>query len=221
MNTLQSFYKQNSQVPKSVCDNILQTSLETFFDIEFLGTPEEFFSDYDKAFNIEKTDTEAADRLPGILPGFEGFNNNYPLIVVVLVLPMAKLAAESYFNGSQSNKSKIVKHWNASEIGEDQCQNFQMDVDDQRDKSGQIYIDLAPVDSMLDDALSLVLEVSSQSENYETHTQALHVSLNYGDNVMSLYKMNDKLLIEINGGSELSDESKNDIRTLVYDFSED
>lgn len=102
--------------------------------------------------------------------------------------------------------SAKVKHWNAKELEQEgeTLQQFQMDVTDNRKANGQVFVDLGSVDGNVDDCLSVIVEVSKPTPEGED-TQAVHIGLDNGDNLLSLYKCGSGFILEPNGKMTLDD----------------
>jgi hypothetical protein len=98
--------------------------------------------------------------------------------------------------------STKVKHWNTKEIEQEgkTLQQFQMDITDNRKANGQVFVDLGNVD----DCLSVIIEVSKPTPEWED-TQTVHIGLDNGDNILSLYKCGSGFILEPNGEMMLGD----------------
>jgi hypothetical protein len=95
-----------------------------------------------------------------------------------------------------------VKHWNANEdeANGQVHQPFQMDITDTRSTTGQLYVDLGPVEGNIDDSLQVIVEVNTLPGT-DTDVQCLHVAINNMDNLFTLFKRGDDLIMEPNGNT--------------------
>lgn len=115
-------------------------------------------------------------------------------------------------NKAMPETSRKVRHWNHAELPHD-IPVFQMDVSDERLRTGQLFVDLGPENGNVDDCLHVSIEVTTIPDG--THTQAVHIALDNGDNVISLFKQADKLILEPNGRLIL-DEIEHDQARRAY-----
>lgn len=155
---------------------------------------------------IEKSSWEELDYIEELVKG-QGYE------FLTYFSTESELDTLSYrLNEAKPQTIRTVKHWNHAEMPDD-IPEYQMDVNDQRQTSGQLYVDLGPLDGDIDDCLSVIVEVTMLPNG--THTQAINIALDNSDNVISLFKQADKLILEPNGRLIL-DEIEHDQARRAY-----
>lgn len=108
-----------------------------------------------------------------------------------------------------------VRHWNAYGDAHE-ANNFQSDIDDQRESNGQAFITIGSIDGNLDNMISATAEVNSLPLDKEVDVPCLHVHFGNDAVAFSLFKVSDKIFlrpetdvtivpekVEINGSEEL------------------
>lgn len=107
------------------------------------------------------------------------------------------LALEDTRKSTQS--STPVMHWNAYGDGGTKSGyrlTHQMDLDDQRLSNGQLYVDIAPLEGVLDDdMMCMVAEVATNPLNGLDHVPCLHVAFDGDNQALSLFKIGDRILM--------------------------
>lgn len=116
-------------------------------------------------------------------------------------------------NKAMPETSRKVQHWNHAEMPDD-IPEYQMDVNDQRQTSGQLYVDLGPVDGNIDDCLSVSVEVTMLPNG--THTQAINIALDNGDNMLTLLKQGENLIVQPEGYLRLEEISRDKLGVSTY-----
>lgn len=94
-------------------------------------------------------------------------------------------------NMSINNIHKSVKHWN-EEVPERQL--FEMEVKDERPNSGQLFIDIAPVDGNVSDVLTVITEVDI-IPGTNTQTQSVKLLTDFDYQALSIYKVNESFVL--------------------------
>lgn len=96
------------------------------------------------------------------------------------------------------NDFELVGYWNDNiYTGDDENtegMQWACQINDQRRSSGQLYVDLYPVEGDLDDGLSLTIEVNRLSQE-GTSMPCVHVSFDGSNMAFSLFKQNDKFIL--------------------------
>lgn len=90
-----------------------------------------------------------------------------------------------------------VTHWASSDYGNDEVaagERFLMEVVDQREQSGQLFVDVGAESGHIDDILSASFEIGNLPGS-RTHTQVMHLHFNDDAMAMSVFKMGDKYVL--------------------------
>lgn len=116
---------------------------------------------------------------------------------------------------------ELVGYWNDNiYTGEDENtegMQWACQINDQRRSSGQLYVDLYPVEGDLDDGFSLTIEVNRLGQ-VGASMPCVHVHFD-GDNMaFSLFKQNDKFILRPEAEVELESRQidLNNLRETIY-----
>lgn len=92
-----------------------------------------------------------------------------------------------------------VKHW---EGYSDTTKPFthQVDIDDQRNSNGQLYLTVGSLEGHVDDMLSATAEVGTNPENGVDHVPVLHIHFDSDALAFSAFKVNDKIVLRLEEG---------------------
>lgn len=90
-----------------------------------------------------------------------------------------------------------VTHWAGSDYGHDEVaagERFLMEVVDQREACGQLFVDVGAESGHIDDILSASFEIGNLPGS-RTHTQVMHLHFNDDAMAMSVFKMGGKYIL--------------------------
>lgn len=94
------------------------------------------------------------------------------------------------------NKSSVpVKYWDCYNSPENTVDTHFIDLDDQRRRNGQMYVDVGLKDGGLDAIFPLTIEVNTDPLNGLDHVPCVHVHFNNDHLAFSVFKLADKLLL--------------------------
>lgn len=97
-------------------------------------------------------------------------------------------------SGAKGESSVQVRYWDC--YGNPSCVNtHQMDIADQRQTNGQLYVDLGALEGNLDDLLSVTLEVNTNPLNGIDHVPCAHIHFDADSMAVSLFKIGNRILV--------------------------
>lgn len=100
-------------------------------------------------------------------------------------------------------ESVQVKHWESYEDNEAPAQH-QIDVQDMRATSGQVYVTAGSIDGKTEDMISAVAEINTSPANGVDHVPCLHVSFDADALAFSAFKVGDRILLRLEEGVSLT-----------------
>lgn len=108
---------------------------------------------------------------------------------------IALAEAEALLASDAKEKSSVeVRYWDS--YNSPSCVNtHQMDIDDQRQTNGQLYVDLGALEGNPDDLLSVTLEVNTNPLNGIDHVPCAHVHFDADNLAVSLFKIGNRILV--------------------------
>jgi len=110
-------------------------------------------------------------------------------------MPEANHAASPATEGNAAQSSVPVKYWDCYNSELPTVDTHQIDIVDQRQSNGQIFVDIGTIEGGLDDILSVTAEINTNPLNGIDHVPCVHVHFD-GDNLaFSMFKVGDKILI--------------------------
>lgn len=96
-----------------------------------------------------------------------------------------------------SSGTVAVQYWDALRYnpdGEEPQQDFQIEIDDKRESSGQLFATLAPVDGKLEEMLPLTLEVNRLPGSRDD-VACLHLHFDDSNLCASFFKQGDRFIV--------------------------
>lgn len=89
-----------------------------------------------------------------------------------------------------------VFNWNGQHYAGDHsnCPAFLMEINDQRQSNGQLYVDIASADGSTEDVMSLIVEISSLPGS-SSAVQTAHVAFDADNMAFSLFKQGDSYIL--------------------------
>lgn len=100
-------------------------------------------------------------------------------------------------------ESVQVKHWETYEDDEAPALH-QIDVQDMRATSGQVYVTAGSIDGKTEDMISAVAEINTSPANGVDHVPCLHVSFDADALAFSAFKVGDRILLRLEEGVSLT-----------------
>ncbi|UXH55944.1 hypothetical protein Q1Z72_01410 [Pseudomonas qingdaonensis] len=100
-------------------------------------------------------------------------------------------------------ESVPVKHWETYE-GDEAPALHQIDVQDMRATSGQVYVTAGSIDGKTEDMISAVAEINTSPANGVDHVPCLHVSFDTDALAFSAFKVGDRILLRLEEGVSLT-----------------
>lgn len=101
-------------------------------------------------------------------------------------------------------KSVHVKHWECYGSNADSAFSHQVDIEDHRASSGQFYLAVGALEGDVDDMLSVTAEVNTNPETGLDQVPCVHVHFDGDAMAFSAFKINDKIVLRLEGGVSLT-----------------
>lgn len=96
-------------------------------------------------------------------------------------------------------RSVQVKHWNCYGL-DSTVMTHQIDIDDQRVTTGQVYLAVGALEGDVDEMLSVIAEVNTNPLTGIEQLPCLHVGFDSDATAFSLFKLKDKILLRNDTG---------------------
>jgi len=104
-------------------------------------------------------------------------------------------ASNSLPRPTSTEDSVLVKHWDAYSQSNNTANTHQIDVDDQRQTNGQLYVTVGALEGSLDDMLSITVEVNTNPLTGIEDVPCAHVHFDGDACAVSLFKIGEKILV--------------------------
>lgn len=100
----------------------------------------------------------------------------------------------------ETTTSTEVKHWACYGL-DDTVMTHKMDINDQRESNGQVFIDMGPIDGDIDKIMSVATEINTHPNGID-QVPCAHVNLPgpNGQLAFSVFLHGDKLLLRMERG---------------------
>lgn len=139
---------------------------------------------------LDMANQHTQDIESGIEEGIYNADDNQDLAVKNAAISTAEALV-----ATRGKSSVPVKYWDCYHSEYPTADTHQMDLDDQRESNGQMYVDVGSIEGHLDDMLGITVEVNTSPLDGITHTACAHIHFD-GDNLaVSLFKIGDKILV--------------------------